>query len=76
MKKESKLKKILFETISGGVGAAVGGSLAYWVYAPQTLDLSHEKYTFIGALVGALIGSYLYYTKGYKKEENNKNYPK
>ncbi len=76
MEKESKLKNIIFEIISGSIGAAIGGCLAYLVYTPQTLDLSHEKYTFVGAVTGALIGSYLYYTKDYKKEENNKNYPK
>jgi uncharacterized membrane protein YeaQ/YmgE (transglycosylase-associated protein family) len=69
MNKESKIKTIICEVISGSIGAAIGGSLAYFVYTPKILDLSHEKYTFIGAVTGSFIGSYLYYADHYSKKE-------
>jgi len=66
MSKNSKLKKILLGS-TGLIGATVGGLLSYFVYTPGTVDLSREKYTFAGAIVGGLMGSYLYYSSKNKK---------
>lgn len=67
--KESKLKKILSYIPAIALGSGIGGALCYFNTSPNTLNLSHEKYTTLGVICGGIIGAYAYYSRRSKFKE-------